>query len=78
MPYKTISVDVDVEVDIGEFEDEELIEELRSRGYKIAEDQSDTKIDKYDIEFLLNLIDRSEQTWYIRCVRDKLFNMRVK
>jgi hypothetical protein len=78
MPYKTISVDVDVEVDIGEFEDEELIEELRSRGYNIAEDQSDTKIDKYDIEFLLNLIDRSEQTWYIRCVRDKLFNMRVK
>jgi hypothetical protein len=78
MQYKTISVDVDVEVDIGEFEDEELIEELRSRGYKIAEDQSDTKIDKYDIEFLLNLIDRSEQTWYIRCVRDKLFNMRVK
>ena len=78
MQYKTIYVDVDVEVDIGEFEDEELIEELRSRGYNIAEDQSDTKIDKYDIEFLLNLIDRSEQTWYIRCVRDKLFNMRVK
>lgn len=77
MAYKTITVDVDVEVDIDEFEDEELIEELRSRGYAIAQDQSNS-IDKYDIEFLLNLIDRSEQTWYIRGVREKLFNMRVK
>ena len=77
MATKTITVDVDVEVDIDEFEDEELIEELRSRGYSIAQDQN-TNLDKYDIEFLLNLIDRNEQTWYIREVREKLFKMRVK
>lgn len=36
MTYRTISAYVDVEVDLDDFDDDDLIEELESRGFMIS------------------------------------------
>jgi len=33
--YRTVTVDVDVDVDVADFSDDDLIEELKDRGYTI-------------------------------------------
>lgn len=38
MPYKTI--DIDVEIDLEDFEDDELIDELRYRGIDIGDGEN--------------------------------------
>lgn len=79
--YKTVTVDVDVDVDLDCFSDDELAEELKSRGYITDPDEnyvSDQKLDKYDLEFLIETVDRQDQTWYTQAVRDKLHKLRFK
>jgi hypothetical protein len=50
MPY------IDVNVDLDEFDDQELIEELESRGYKIFDEEDETApfLNKYDCELILD------------------------
>lgn len=77
--YKTVTIDVDVDVMLDDFEDEDLVEELKSRGYKVnieelSPDEAD--LDKFDLEYLINLVDTDKQSLYTRQVRDKLFQMR--
>jgi len=36
MSYRTVTVDVDVDVDLSDFNNEDLIEELRDRGYSVV------------------------------------------
>lgn len=77
--YKTVTIDVDVDVTLNDFEDEDLVEELKSRGYKVnieelSPDEAD--LDKFDLDYLINLVDADTQSWYSRRVRDKLFQMR--
>lgn len=44
------TVNVDVEIDLAEFDDEEIIEELKFRGYKVVDNnQTDTEIIKTDL-----------------------------
>lgn len=43
MTYKTIYTEVEVDVDISEFDTDDLIEELESRGSLIAEGNPDAK-----------------------------------
>jgi len=77
--YKTVTIDVDVDVMLDDFEDEDLVEELKSRGYKVnIEDLSpdEADLDKFDLEYLINLVDTDKQSLYTRQVRDKLFQMR--
>lgn len=38
MTYKTISTYVDVDVDLEEFDTDDLIEELESRGHMVSDD----------------------------------------
>ena len=38
MAYKTVETYVEVEVDLDEWNDEDLIDELNSRGYKVTKD----------------------------------------
>lgn len=79
--YKTITVDVDVDVDLDDFTDEDLVEELKSRGYVSEPEESyvsDQSLDKFDLEFLIETIDKQDQTWYTRTVRDKLHKLRFK
>ena len=77
--YKTVTIDVDVDVTLNDFDDDDLVEELKSRGYKVnieelSPDEAD--LDKFDLDYLINLVDADNQSWYTRRVRDKLFQMR--
>lgn len=75
MPY--VTVDVDVELD--EFSDDELVEELESRGFNVSNNPVPEMqaLDKYEIEYLMNLVDKTEKRDYnYYRVRDKLNNLR--
>ena len=77
--YKTVTIDVDVDVMLDDFEDEDLVEELKSRGYNVNIEQlspEEADLDKFDLEYLINLVDADKQSLYTRQVRDKLFQMR--
>lgn len=52
----TVTVDVDVDVDLDDFEDDDLIEELKDRGYKIFDegDTTSTLLNKYNCELILD------------------------
>lgn len=54
----TVDTTVDVDVDIGDFEDNDLIEELEDRGYKIFDESDETSpfLNKYDCEMILDRI----------------------
>lgn len=74
MGYKTVTVDVDVYVDdvISEMDDQELIDELNSRGYTVSKDPEAESFEREDWRFLLEMLDKHESNWYNRRVRDKL------
>lgn len=71
----TITVDVDINLD--EFDDYELVNELVNRGYNVTEkDDDELVLDNFDLQYLIELVDNSQQTWYTRRVRSKLMNYR--
>ena len=74
MGYKTVTVDVDVYVDdvINDMDDQDLIDELNSRGYTVTKDPERESFDREDWHFLLDMLDKQESNWYNRRVRDKL------
>ena len=74
MSYKTVTVDVDVYVDdiIDDMDDQDLIDELNSRGYTVSKDPEREAFDREDWRFLLDMLDKNTETWYTRRVRDKL------
>jgi hypothetical protein len=78
MGYKTVTVDVDVYVDdvINEMDDQELIDELNSRGYTVSKDVERESFEREDWQFLLEMIDKNPQTWYTLRVRDKVLEAR--
>ena len=74
MPYVT----VDVDVDLTEFDNDELIEELEHRGFNVSRDpipEMDA-LDKYELDFLLELVDKNNTNVYTNRVRDKLHMLR--
>ena len=78
MDYKTVTVDVDVYVDdvIDEMDDQELIDELNSRGYTVSKDPERESFEREDWQFLLEMLDKNPETWYTRRVRDKVSEAR--
>ena len=78
MGYKTVTVDVDVYVDdvINEMDDQELIDELNSRGYTVSKDPERERFEREDWQFLLEMLDKNPQTWYTRRVREKVSEAR--
>ena len=81
MAYKnrTVTVDVDVYIDdvIVEADDEQLIDELNSRGYTVTKDTDFAEgFEQEDWQFLLEMLDKNPQTWYTRRVRDKVSEAR--
>ena len=70
-------VTVDVEIDLDEFDDDELVDELEHRGYKVND--SNKELEDFHMEdwkLLLEIIDNVPETVYTRRVRDKLMNQR--
>ena len=80
MGYKhnTVSVYVDVDVNdvLDELDDQDFIDILNSRGYTVTKDVEREAFDREDWQFLLEMIDKTAETWYTRRVRDKLLEAR--
>ena len=74
MGYKTVTVDVDVDIYdvINEIDDQDLIDELNRRGYNVTKDAEDRE----DLNLLIEIIDQTPETIYTRRVRDKLMRAR--
>ena len=72
----TISTYVDVDVDFDDFDDDEIVEELESRGYFVSKEESRASFDMEDWKLLLELVDNTPETVYTRRVREKLMNQR--
>ena len=75
MGYKTVTVDVDVYVDLDKFDDDELVEELIDRGYTVNKGDV-LGFDMEDWKLLLEIVDTVPETVYTRRVRDKLMGQR--
>ena len=79
MGYKTVTVDVDVYVDdvINEMDDQELIDELEGRGYNVIKGNAEQEgFDRFDWQFILELIDRQRPNWELRRLREKVIGAR--
>lgn len=78
MGYKTVTVDVEVYVDevIHKADDQELIDELVSRGYTVVKGDEQEVFDRDDWSLLLEMVDKQPPTWYNRRIRDKLLEAR--
>ena len=50
MTYKTVYTEVEVEVDLEEFDTDDLVEELKSRGYDYALENVDTETMRETLE----------------------------
>lgn len=70
----TITVDVDVYLD--EFDEDEIVDELESRGYYVSKDKPSEGFEREDWQFLLDLLDKQPETWYTRRVREKVSEAR--
>ena len=68
---------VTVDVDLDEFDDDEIVEELKDRGYHVQDEPfEDNKLDKFELDFLLDLVDKNNTDVYTNRVRDKLHKLR--
>lgn len=68
-------VTVDVDVYLDEFDNDELVEEVKARGYTVVEENVE-KFDMEDWKLLLEIVDTVPETVYTRRVREKLMNQR--
>jgi hypothetical protein len=69
------TIETYVEVDLDEWCDEELIEEMRLRGYSCIKGD-DGGMNREDWQFLLEVLDRQPANWFTRRVRDKVVEAR--
>ena len=71
-------VTVDVDVDLDEFDNDELVEELESRGFNVSSEliPEIDALDKFELDFLLELVDKNNKDVYTNRVRDKLHTLR--
>jgi hypothetical protein len=67
---------VTVDVDLDEFDDDEIVAELEARGYTVLEAEEVKKFEMEDWKLLLEIIDTVPETVYTRRVREKLMNQR--
>ena len=75
MPTVTVDVDVDILDVIDEASDEDLIDEMNSRGYNVQKEEFDTStIDREDLNYLLELV--SDTDLEGRRVYEKLKKLR--
>ena len=69
-------VTVDVDIDLDEFDDSELIDEMNHRGFTVLEQEEVKKFDMEDWKLLLEIIDAVPETVYTRRVKEKLMDQR--
>ena len=67
---------VTVDVELDEFDDDELVEEVKARGYTVVEEEEVKKFEMEDWKLLLEIVDTVPETVYTLRVREKLMNQR--
>jgi hypothetical protein len=77
MSYKTVEAYVEVEVDLDDWKDQELIDEMKSRGYTCVKDYNQI-FETSDWQMLLDIIDKQPRNWGTDQLREKVFNERNK
>lgn len=81
MGYRTVTVDVDVYVDdvINECEDQDLVDELESRGYYVFKGESfEEALDKYDWKKLEEIVGGLPYHWETEELRRKIITARMR
>jgi len=73
MPIVTVRADVDV--DLNEFDDQDLIDELEHRGYKCVDETMAHIFTSQEREIVLSLLDSDFRNWEHRRLREKLLSM---
>jgi hypothetical protein len=69
-------INVEIDVDLDEWTDKELVEEMKLRGFFCSKTSS-SGIDKYDLNKLLEIIDsQSLVNWEIASLREKILHLR--
>ena len=67
------SVETLVDIDLDEFNDDELAEELQNRGYVVTKDApQDAEFDRYDWILLQELIDQQPRNYELDRLREKV------
>ena len=75
MAYKTVESYVEVEVNLDEWNDNELAEELRDRGWFVSTGVE--KFEREDFDLLMDLVDTSDNPLYTKStLREKLLGAR--
>ena len=79
MTYKTVQSYVEVDVDLGEWNDDELAEELRERGWFVSQlNDGVEQFQREDFDLLLSLVDSSSIPLYTKStLREKLLVARL-
>jgi len=72
---------ITIDIDLDDYDDPELVHELRARGYYVADDDTfeitkENKLDDDDLDLLLELVDKNNNNVYTNRVRDKLHGQR--
>ena len=78
MTYKTINTYVEVEIELDEWSDQELAEELQERGWFVSKIEAGVeKFEREDFDLLLDLVDTSNNPLYTKStLREKLLGAR--
>lgn len=77
MAYKTVEAYVEVDVDLDEFDDDQLVDELEHRGYQVFKEGREVEsFDRYDWQTLLELIDRQPRSIELDRIREKVLGAR--
>lgn len=63
---------IEVSVDLNDFDDDEIIEELESRGYQCSKDEFIADMDREEYLYLIKIIDKMPFNWYTNRIREKL------
>lgn len=77
--YKTVTVDttVDVDIDLEDFDDSDIIDEIKERGYKVygEDDEDEHHLSRYELEKLTEIIGEQKVGSELWSVREKLYGM---
>ena len=64
---------VDIEIDMDQFEDQDLIDELEERGYRVLDDDSlASELTLVEIDAIVELVENSKPGTIGRDIYDKL------
>ena len=79
MPLINTDINVDVDVDLGNFALKDLIIEVENRGYIVEHAEGYMEVlDNEDLSFVLSMLDTIPENWFTKRLRDKFLFLRYE